>query len=100
MPGQSIRMLGGEILAVAVVILIALIKLQLGYFRDLGPTERRYWTEIIIFNRTVVTVIAIAGAVLLWRGDGVGFYVLALGVLLSFISVGLNAWVLLIEINR
>jgi hypothetical protein len=37
---------------------------------------------------------------LLWRGDGMGLYLLPPGILLSILAAGANAWVLLIEINR
>jgi hypothetical protein len=38
--------------------------------------------------------------VILWRGDAKGIYLLPPGILLTFVAVGANAWVLLIEINR
>jgi hypothetical protein len=47
-----------------------------------------------------VALIALGGFVVLWRGDGAGFYLVAVGILLTFIAAGANAWVLLIEINR
>jgi hypothetical protein len=50
-------------------------------------------------NRVAVGLVALAGAVLAWRGDA-GAYLLALGIVLTFGAAGANAWVLLIEINR
>lgn len=42
----------------------------------------------------------IFGALLLWPGDWTGLYVVPPGLLLCFITAGMNAWVLLIEIDR
>ncbi|MGH8337633.1 MAG: hypothetical protein ACRETL_12610, partial [Gammaproteobacteria bacterium] len=57
-------------------------------------------TNMVRVNRLAVAVIALGGAVLLWRGDAAGTYVLPVGILMTFLAVGANAWVLLIEINR
>ena len=99
-PGQPLRMLGGEILAVALLTLLALVPLQLGYLRQLDPVHRPRSMNMVRFNRLAVTVMVAAGFVLLWRGDGIGLYLLPPGILLTFAAVGANAWVLLIEINR
>ena len=53
-----------------------------------------------MFSRGALAVIVLAGAVLAARGDEMGLYILPAGVLAVFLAVGLNAWVLLIEINR
>jgi len=99
-PGQPPRLLGGEILAVAAATLTALVPLQINYLRGLDDVVRRRTMLQVWANRLAVGVIALAGAVLIWRGDGVGIYVLPPGILLTFVAVAASAWVLLIEINR
>jgi modulator of FtsH protease len=99
-PGQPPRLLGGEVLATASLILAALVPIQQGYLRDLDPAQRKRSIHLVRGNRLAVAIIGLAGAVLLWRGDGTGVYILPLGIFLSFFAVGCNAWVLLIEINR
>jgi len=99
-PGQSPRLLGGEVMAVAVATLIALIPLQHGYLSTIDADNRRSATKMVWVNRSTVLVIAMAGVGLLWRGDETGLYLLPPGILLTFAAVGANAWVLLIEINR
>jgi hypothetical protein len=99
-PGQPMRLLGAEIFVVATATLVALVPLQLGYLRLLEPVYRPRSTQMVWVNRVAMAVIALAGVVILCRGDGAGFYVLAVGILLTFIAAGANAWVLLIEINR
>ena len=51
-------------------------------------------------SRVAVGVIALAGGVMLERGDEMGLYLLPAGILVSFFAAGINAWVLLVEINR
>jgi modulator of FtsH protease len=99
-PGQSLRMLGAEILVVGIATLAGLVPLQIAYTRTIDAVYRRRSDRMIAVNRTAVTVIALAGLLLVWRGDGKGIYLLAPGILLIFVAVGANAWVLLIEINR
>ena len=99
-PGQPPRLLGAEILAVAGATLAALVPLQTGYVRSLEAVHRRRSVGQVWANRAAVAVIAMAGLVLVWRGDGAGVYLLPPGILLTFVAVGASAWVLLIEINR
>jgi hypothetical protein len=99
-PAQPLRLLGTEILAAGAGTLAAIVPLQVGYLRTLDPVYRRTTTRTIRFNRCAVAVTALAGLVMLWRGDGAGLYLLPPGILLAFVAAGINAWVLLIEINR
>lgn len=99
-PGQSLRLLGAEIFAVATATLAATVALQLGYLRHLDPVYRPRSIQLVAFSLLAVSTIVLAGLALLWRDDRAGLYLLVPGILLSFIAAGANAWVLLIEINR
>ena len=99
-PGQPIRLLGGEILAVATATLAALVPVQIGYLNQVDPVHRPNSTSMVWGNRLAMAAIVLGGLVLVWRGDPMGLYLLAPGILLSFVAVGASAWVLLIEINR
>jgi len=99
-PGQPLRLLGAEILGLGTATLATLVPLQRAYLREVDALNRRRSVWMVAGNRSAVLVIALAGLVLLWRADGAGIYVLAPGILLSFVATGANAWVLLIEINR
>ncbi len=99
-PGQSLRLLGGEIVLLSVASLAALAPLQIGYLRSLAEAHRRRSMVTVWLNRSAIGVIAVGGVMLLWRGDGMGLYILPLGILLTFAAVAASAWVLLIEINR
>jgi hypothetical protein len=99
-PGQPARLLGWEVLVAGAAALAATVRLQAAYLRHLDPIHRRVTGRMVGLNRLAVGLIATAGAVLLWRGDGAGLYLLPPGILLSIVAAGANAWVLLIEINR
>ena len=101
-PGQPVRWLGAEILASALATFAALIPLQASYLRELETHNRsRAALYLVAGNFTSsVAVMAVGGAVLTITGDLRGFYFLPPGILLSFLAVAANAWVLLIEINR
>jgi hypothetical protein len=99
-PGQPLRLLGGEIAVLAGIVLIATVLLQRAYLKLVEEPYRSGTQKMIATNRVAVSVIVVAGLLLLWRGDGVGAYLLPVGILLSFFGAGASAWVLLIEINR
>lgn len=60
----------------------------------------RQSSGLIWLNRAAVATIVPGGLLLLLRSDTAGVYVIALGTLLLFCSAGVNAGVLLIEVNR
>jgi modulator of FtsH protease len=99
-PGQALRLLGAEILTAGVTALAFLVPLQRAYLGQTDPLYRRRTAQMVAMNRLAVAMITLSGAVLLWRGDGAGLYLLPPGILLTFLAAGANAWVLLIEINR
>jgi hypothetical protein len=99
-PGQPARWLGGEILAVSGLTLIGLIPVQHGYLREIDAEHRRTSTRMVWFDRLAIMLIAIAGLGLAVLGGEEPLYILPPGILLTFVAVGVNAWVLLIEINR
>jgi modulator of FtsH protease len=99
-PGQAAWQLGGEVLGIGIVTLLGLLPLQRGYLQSVDAPHRRRSARMVLCNRLSVAVIALGGAVVLWRGDLQGLYLLPVGILMTFAAVGANAWVLLIEINR
>jgi modulator of FtsH protease len=99
-PHQAPRLLGAEIFVVTGAFLVALIPVQRGYVAPLDPEYRRRAVRMVRLNRVAMILIAVAGATMVVRGDTVGLYVLAPGILLTFVVVAVNAWVLLVEINR
>jgi hypothetical protein len=99
-PGQPARWLGAEILAVCAATLLWLVPLQRRYMQLLDPTHHRRAARMAWLNRTAIALILIGGLALAVLGRAWALYFLPPGILLVFAAVGLNAWVLLIEINR
>jgi len=99
-PGQPLRLFGAETFLIGTAALGALVPLQRGYLCALERAYRQRSLQMVRVNRGALSLIALSGLLILLRGDGIGLYLLAAGILLTFIAVGANAWVLLIEINR
>ncbi len=98
-PGQPAPLLGAEVIAVGLVIVIAPIAFQA---RTWGLRKEAALRERITraatnegFNLTFVI-----GGALLFAGASAGFYWIAAGDILCIIAIMLSAWVLMIEILR
>ena len=99
-PGRPLRLLGAEIFILGTGTLVATVSLQRIYLPFIEAAYRSGSIKMVMTNRVAVTTIALAGLLLLWRGDVDGIYLLPFGILLSFFAAGASAWVLLVEINR
>jgi modulator of FtsH protease len=99
-PGQPLRLLGFEILVAGIATFAGIVPVQRAYLGSTQPEYLRQSTRMVTINRGAVVLIALAGGVLACRGDVIGLYFLPPGILLTFVASGVNAWVLLIEINR
>jgi len=71
-PGQPVRLLGGEILAVATGTLAALVPVQIGYLHHVDPMHRPNSTNMVRGNRLAMAAIRPwwPGARLAGRPDG------------------------------
>lgn len=98
-PGQSLWILGAEILVFAVATTALVVHSGVKMFR---AADRRYRSGTSL--KIVVAVLQVLpfgiGAALLLTGAEQGIYWVAAGVLLVFIGSVANAWVLLVEILR
>jgi hypothetical protein len=102
-PGQSSQTLGIELLLLGLLSWMVAIGIQVQNWRNRETHVRAQYIWILIGQivlRQIATVpFAIAGAwLLIWGTPGI--YWLVPGVLLSFIVAIMEAWILLIEINR
>lgn len=99
-PGQSLMLTGIEVLIIGLVIWTLATVLDI---RSLQETEARYRRPFVSTNMVLSQLAAlpyvIAGITILLSGAG-GLYWLVPAVIFSFIKAILDAWVLLIEINR
>lgn len=92
--------LGLDLLLLALAAGIALARLQRSYLRGLEAVHRRQANRVVRLEWAAVCLLLAAGVLLVLRMGNVGLYPLAASILLGFLTAGLNAWVLLIEINR
>jgi hypothetical protein len=99
-PAQSPWTFGGEILFVGALQIVALFFLQRVQWSTLADEHRMATLRVFVLSHVAALLVIAAAVTLLWRNDWGGLYVLPAGLLLAFITSGMNAWVLLIEINR
>lgn len=99
MPGQGHVALGLELLGIAAV--VALIVLRLPQTSpERSGVEPRQWRLSRLVVRLMGTVPLVIGALSVLLEAGGGLYWIAAGIVLAIIGAVANAWVLLVEILR
>ena len=98
-PGQSLAFVGGEVLIVGLCTWVAALGLDRDVFRKTEVAYRRAYLFNIALSQCALLPYIIAGLSILIFGVG-GFYWLVPAVIFSFLKAVLDAWVLLVEINR
>ncbi len=97
-PGQSLPVLGGEILAATVLAALLHIHSQR---RNFTLTDRPLSERVSHLIAVPVQLAPlVVGAILLLTGDPGGLYWVAAGVVLTIIGSMVDAWVLMVEILR
>jgi modulator of FtsH protease len=101
-PAPGTVVAGLEVLVIGIADWAAIVVIQLLQLRNwhsLEATLRPYFVTRVVLGQIATLPLVAAGiAVLSWGVSGL--YVLAAGVLLSFLVSGANAWILLVEIQR
>ncbi|UAY50966.1 hypothetical protein [Ferruginibacter albus] len=95
---QPITLLGIEILLMATIALLFVIKIDRKIFRKKDRTHLRQYIFNSVFNQLAVVPYFIGGIFMICTRNGIYWIVAA--IILSFIKAVLDAWVLLVEINR
>ena len=90
---------GTEVLIAGLVVWTIVTILDVGILQKTDPQYRRSFAVNMVLTQFAVLPYIIAGITMLAIGAG-GLYFLVPAVLFSFIKAILDAWVLLIEINR
>jgi modulator of FtsH protease len=99
-PGQGPRLLGTEVLIVAVIQILVLFRVQRIEYARVKAAYRRNMVFLALATQAAAWLFGLGALILILRMDWIGLYVMVPGALLCFVSAGVNAWVLLIEINR
>ena len=98
-PGQSMAVLGGELTLLGGFDWVAITLLQWAATKG-NPyvTRRQKWVHGLLAQFSAVPLVVCGVSVLCWRGGGL--YWLLPFVIFSFTGALLDAWVLLVEIQR
>lgn len=97
-PGQPVSAAGLEILVAAGAAWLVATSLAIAIKRHAKGPEEQPRRNLAILQAALLPYLA--GATLLVAGQPAGLYLVALGLILSFCKAALDAWVLVIEINR
>lgn len=98
-PGQSVSLFGLELLVVGVLSCLFVLTLPLKNRTQWDTEHTRFYVQRIVLSQVATLPFIVAGLAVLWRGEG-GLAWLAAGTIGVFVVSFLNAWVLLVEINR
>jgi hypothetical protein len=98
-PQQSYLLIGYEIFTIAILVYSVVTKMDIGIYRNTPTAYKRQYFVSVIFNQLSVLPYLTSGIATLMYGEK-GIYWIVPGIILSFIKAVIDAWVLLIEINR
>lgn len=98
-PGQPLMLLGIEILALGLAVWIMVAAFDLRLLRSASGEYRKRTALRMVLSELTAGLYVVAGIVLAIEG-GQGFYWLVPAILLAFVVAMIDAWVLLVEINR
>ena len=99
MPGQPLKVLGGEILGAGLLMTGAPLVIQARQLPVMKTQPLTWWIWRSLIGVCAGLPVLIGGCVLI-SGASAGLYGLAAGVLVTFAATVWNAWVLLVEILR
>lgn len=98
-PSQSLVQIGIEILMLGLIAWIIASTLDVKILLTREPQYRLPYMVNFVLTQFALLPYVVAGIIVLTRGAG-GLYWLVAAILISFIKAILDAWVLLVEINR
>jgi hypothetical protein len=98
-PGQSNNMLGIEVLLLGIIVWAAISKIDITTYRKKEKQYKRYYITHMVFNQFAILPYFV-GAIIILSVSARGMYWIVLAIIFSFIKAVMDAWVLLIEINR
>lgn len=98
-PGQPLWLVGSETLAIGLVSWLVAIRLDVITLRRTDSQYRFAYLGNIALTQLAILPYIVGGVLILLRG-ALGLYALVVAVVFSFVKAVLDAWVLLVEINR
>ncbi len=98
-PFQSYLLIGIETLIIGVSLYITITKLDIGIYKKTATEYQKQYLASIVLNQLSLLPYLIGGFLTLLYGQK-GIYWIVPAILLSFVRAVIDAWVLLVEINR
>jgi hypothetical protein len=98
-PQQSCFLIGFEVFIIGISIYILVTKMDIGIYKKTDAAYKKQYFFSVVFNQLSVLPYLIAGIAILIYGEN-GIYWIVPGIIFSFIKAVIDAWVLLVEINR
>jgi hypothetical protein len=98
-PNQSTFPRNGEVVLLSFIGWITVTKIDVNIFREKEKQYKMSYLFNLSFNQIALLSYIVGAIILLLHGD-TGIYWIVGGVIVSFFKAVLDAWVLLIEINR
>jgi hypothetical protein len=98
-PGQSSTLAGLEVLGVGGIVWIANTYLQVGSWRQMEAQYHRRFLQQLTLNQVATLLLVVSGVLIVTLGTS-GLYWLVPAFLFCILAAFLDAWVVLIEINR
>ncbi|HTB53396.1 MAG TPA: hypothetical protein VK718_11545 [Ferruginibacter sp.] len=98
-PMQTYFSIGTEVSAIAIAIYAIVTKMDISIYKNTAAKYKKQYLASVVFNQVAVLPYPVAGiAIFICKENGI--YWLVPGILISFIKAVIDAWVLLVEINR
>lgn len=98
-PGQPQNLVGIEVLLIGLTIWVTIILFDIHIWKNTEAEYRAVYRRIIVVNQAALLPYVISGLWILLYGFS-GIYWLVPAMILSFVLAIMDAWVLLVEINR
>lgn len=98
-PQQSVKNLGKEVLIIGIVVWCVVLRLDLRAFQNKQKQYKWRYAFNMLVDQTATLLYMTAG-VALATNNAKGMYWMVAAILISIVKAVLDAWVLLVEINR
>lgn len=98
-PRKTVTLIGYELSIIGIVVWLFVTRIDVKIYRAKEQQYKRVYLLNIIFNQLALIPYIIGGLCILLIGEA-GLYWIVPAIILSFIKSVLDAWVLLVEINR
>jgi modulator of FtsH protease len=98
-PLQSLQMAGVEILVTGLLIWMTAIRIDYGILKTKNPEFKPHYKAMMVLSQFATLPYLVCGILILCTNAN-GIYWIVPAIIFSFIKAMLDAWVLLVEINR